>query len=351
MAMRGRRFLSRLALVAGLGLWTLAPYGGCSCSNPMGSSAPAQTQKIYGGLEAGKVPANLVDDFNDGGASSSPTGHWQNVYVNGTLVQVWYNGNDPAYRVDLWGGGTYTQADSFGTQYFSELASSGSNNSGTCLQFGSPSTMIGRTFPPVSCSATVCGAVYPFVEHGMFLSPLGAAGDANVEFNAASQSVPGVDNGTMTGHGLQLTYNTHTNTLEAKLKLLYLSNYTNTAPCTNSDAYAFHYFVLPDTGGAWSTYQIPFNKFSLKPNFPRGTYTANGQPIGTNLIWGSSANAGTLADPAARVDGNGDPIGTLRISAIEFDATETGGTGTCSTTVNNFTQLPYDFDIDNVEFY
>jgi|GEM_PF-6022215 len=364
MAQRRRPIFSSLLLVAGLSLWTLAPYGGCSCSNPMGASAPNSSLRIYGGAQAGKVPATLVDDFEDGFTSRALIGHWQNVYINGILNQVWYNGNSPAYRVDLWGGGTYTQADSFGSQYFSILAAPGGgpDTSSSCLQFGSPSSMYGRTSPQLSCAPTTCGAIYPFVEHGMFLSPQNAAGDANVEFSPSGQSVPGVDNvanGGMAGHGLMITYNVLSNQLTVKLKLLYLSNYTNTAPCTNSDAFAFHYKVVPATGGIWSVnYKIPFSAFSLKPNFANPNYTSpSGAKIGINLIYGAGATIATLADPAARVDGNGNPINTLRISAIEFDASAptTGPPPTllmgCSTQQNNFPLKPYDFQIDNVEFY
>lgn len=367
MAQPGRSILSHLGILVGLSLWTLGPYGGCSCSNPMGASSPGATNQIYGGAEAGEAGPNLVDDFNDGASSNSPTGHWQNVFVGGLLKQVWYNGNDPSYRINFWGGGTYTQADSFGSVYFSKLGVGAGdplflNTPNAGLQFGCPTCGYGRTVPPIVCGPTNdCGAEYPFVQHGMYLSPQGAAGDAGVEFNlvgGAEVPTSGLSTASLSGsHGLQLDVYAVTNALQVKLKLLYLVNYTNSVPCTYTDTYQFHEITvaLPNPNGWNIGYRIPFGSFKL-PVSNGKTASIGGTPIpsteGVARVYGTGTGAGTLANAAAWVDGNGNPTGTLRISAIEFDPAAAGGTGSCSTTNNIFeTSLPYDFLIDNVEFY
>ncbi|MGH7441071.1 MAG: hypothetical protein ACREKE_00200, partial [bacterium] len=345
-----------LALVAGLGLWTLAPYGGCSCENPMGGNAGSGANQIYGGLEAGKVPINLVDDFNDGSSAASPTGHWQNEYTNGILTQVWFNGSDPALRINFWGGGTYSQADAFGSQYYSQLDKPGQPNitgaptlgTTASLQYGCPTCPYGRTSVYVPSGGSSCGQEYPFVEHGLYLSPQNSGGDACVEFTGACPGPTCLataqgDNTTLGSHGLEFFlapgYN---NVLMVKLIPLYLYNYSNANPC-NSDGYAYYQYAIP--GSTSGDIHIPFTAFVLASH---GNATSGGQPIGTNLMWGA-LNGGklnaTTADGlnyTAMVDGNGNETNSLRFMAIQFDP---------NANIGSLLQEQYEFSIDNVEFY
>ncbi len=341
------------ALVAGLAAWTLGPYGGCSCRNPLNGGGVTGAVRLYGGAEAGKVPANLVDDFNDGVNAASPTGRWQSVYVNGTLTQVWYNGTNPAYRINFWGGGTYTQADSFGSVYMSSLVSPGQPNlpgvptlSGSGeLQYGCPSCQYGRSFP----GGTGCGQCYPFVQHGIFLSPDGAAGDQSVEFNGALRS-PGADNSALGSHGLEFYLNVVSNSLLVKLIPLYLFNYSGAYPC-NSDAYQYYQATVSAPAGG-GTVTIPFTSFTLAAH---GNYTDASGPIGTNLFWGTN-NGGKLnatnamGQYTAMRDGNGnfDSPTDLRLMAVEFDPNLDSG-GSCPN--GQKPVAPYQFEIDNLEFY
>src|ERR1035437_12954 len=71
--MTASRYLSLVILVAGLSAWTLAPYGGCSCNNPLGpASGPPLTPTPTHGP--------VVADFHDavvGNDPSSYINHWQ----------------------------------------------------------------------------------------------------------------------------------------------------------------------------------------------------------------------------------------------------------------------------------
>ena len=137
--------ISLLLLVAGLGLWTLAPFGGCSCQNPYGpSSGPTLTPTLTHGP--------VVADFNDGssGAISVYTNHW--------------------------GGGTSASADTFGisSMYMSIIASAI-----PAVNAGNAFDMYGAFGSPHPAVAAVCGgaaSTYPHSQIDFYLNPLNAGG-------------------------------------------------------------------------------------------------------------------------------------------------------------------------------
>ncbi len=66
--MRDSKIFSLAFIIVGLSLWTLAPYGGCSCNNPMGpNSGPAATPTPDHGPKVDNMEhlatANLNDNF------------------------------------------------------------------------------------------------------------------------------------------------------------------------------------------------------------------------------------------------------------------------------------------------
>jgi len=317
------KILNRLALLAGLSLWTLAPYGGCSCENPLATSNP--------GGGSGSSHGALVDDFEDGATSTSPLGFWKNVFVDGVLYPKYFNGYLPQYRVNLWGGGSLSSVDTFGAStYNSKLATPGDNSVGAFEYYGT----FGRNGTPAACT---CGAIYPYDAHRIYLSNQGIAGDADVLHcvTYAAQAT-----------GLQFNFKPISNNLLAPpatsqplnvlLILLSLETYASENPCA-ADANAFHeYQVSGYTSGIWAPapVQIPFTALKL-PSWASGP--------GVNPVKGVGANSGSLANPAAYTGGS------LRVMAIEFEPWQPTGTGSCPAIT--FNPTPFDFVIDNLGFY
>jgi hypothetical protein len=372
MAIRSHRWVSCLLLTVGLGFWTLAPYGGCSCHNPLGNSSAPQTTQVYGGTKAlsldhtlnpnGTGGVMVVDDFEDGATSSSATGHWQNEYINGQLKQVWFNGNNPKYRVNLWGGATYTQNDAFGTSSYASSLIAGYQSVGA-LEYG-PGWLGRATIPSVCSGITSCGQIYPFVQHGLYLSPQGAAGDACVVAQNQQATATGSAanwKSWAANHGLEFYFQNSVpaQALQVRLELLWLYQYTYapSTPCNNADTFSYHtHNVSPGTdgtalGGGWYLIKIPFSSFKL------GAYQlGEGTQVVTNGYLESHAPVSNGADLGL------DNIFTwqnqeysysdgLHIMGIEFDPTAFSGTGTCSTLANNFSQMAYNYSIDYIAFY
>jgi hypothetical protein len=286
----------------------------------------------------------LVDNFEDGVGAASPTGHWQNQYVNGVLKQVWFNGYAPEYRVNLWGGSSYGQADAFGASTYVSSLGAGDNSKGA-LRFGPG--IFGRPADnlPTSNSPTIqnCGQVYPFVQHGMYLSPEGASGDASVFAPGVTYSNAGAQ------HGLMFQYKNGVlqQALTVKLILLKLYQYAYdpSTPCNAPDVFSYHQYLCQLSTNSWGQVKINFNQFVI-PGTPTGevvkALTNYGQS-NQNLSLGNPSTAGS--------------DGTLRVMAIEFDPTYgTLGTSPYSLANNAQSFLPitpvsYDFSIDNIQFY
>lgn len=271
--MRQSHALNLLVLTVGLGLWTLAPYGGCSCNNPMG-------------------PAS--------GPTPTPTP------TQGPVVQSWdgvQSGTSAPGVVNNWRGQAALSVDNFGVStYHGNIVSPGYTGAGNCLEF---SGIFGRATPAGSCGT------YPYVAHLEYLSPLGPGGQADVtagggltgiRFYAKQASVP-------------------SNVMIVKLVLLTLSNYSAANPCA-SDAYAYHNFVVTPTT-SWMQYTIPFTSFKLP------SWDTSG-PMATLYLGSNLTSAVCLQG------------GDLYLNRVEFDTQN-------PTTYPG--QAPYDFYIDQLEFY
>lgn len=232
--MRKPAFASLLALITGLSFWTLAPYGGCSCNNPLGPSAgPTPT--------ATPTHGPVVDKFDDGS-------------------------NDAATRINNWNGGSEKSVDTFGrSAYNSELTADGTGAGG-----------VGRAlhFYGVFGKDTGVGAcgTYPFVAHRMYLAPGGAGGDDNVTI-----SVPGG----AVGIRFDAKTTTPSNKLIVKLILKSLSDYSVANPC-NGDAYAYHNANVT-LSSTWTTMSMPLSGFTMPSWCSTGKCAPPPAGYGSNL--------------------------------------------------------------------
>lgn len=113
--MKHSRLLSLMLLTIGLSLWTLAPYGGCACNNPMGPSD-------------GPTP------------TPSPT--------QGPFVDNWEDGD----FINNWSGSTTANADTLGSTVSLTLSNNG-NTAGTpghCAQIYGTILKDGPPYPSVA---------------------------------------------------------------------------------------------------------------------------------------------------------------------------------------------------------
>jgi hypothetical protein len=139
--MRSSRFASLLTLTVGLALWTLAPYGGCSCYNPLDSTA--------GGPTPTAVPPNspLITNWETPGPSNN-------------------------YLSNQWGGTAVTSVDAFGSTLLPGLAAGSTLAGGTSGHSYGMSGVIVKDGPPnyptAEFSVTLGGIQDMLVKYGSF---------------------------------------------------------------------------------------------------------------------------------------------------------------------------------------
>lgn len=241
--MKKPAFASLLALITGLSFWTLAPYGGCSCNNPLGPT---------GGPTPTLTPTHgpVVDTFEGGS-------------------------NDAATRINNWNGVSEKSVDSFNvSKYFSQLTVDGTGVGGSGRDLNFYGTF-GKAVAAGGCGTS------PYVAHRIYLSARGAGGDEDVTI-----SVPGG----ATGVRFYLKSTMPGNPLVVKLILKSLSDYAGANPC-NHDAYAYHTSAVNMAGtSSWIQKSLPFTSFK-QPTWCSGSHC--------------DSAAISLAD-SSHYDGNGD---------------------------------------------
>jgi hypothetical protein len=260
--MRSSRFISLLVLTAGLALWTLAPYGGCACYNPMGaSSGPTLTPTATHGP--------VVADFADAPVAASA-----GTYIN------------------HWNGSSLDSVDTLGVSAMTSTFVAAGQDGNPALRFSGQYGYGGTSHgclvgPPAS------GSTYPYVAYRMYLNPNGAGGDENVSITILGGAT-----------GLRFwAYQAATpaNTLRVKCILKSLADYASANQCA-ANAYAYHLKDLPSVANTWTQYSIPFNQFVF-PSWATGVIN------GVNY----AVNGQDLTKPACRTAGD------LYLMAVQFE--------------------------------
>jgi hypothetical protein len=290
--MRLSRLFSLAFLVIGLSLWTLAPYGGCSCNNPMGPNAgPTLTPTPTHGP--------IIDNFN-------------NVNVGDPNVT-------PLNRLNNWKGTSLSSFDNQGESVYNIAWGPGADAGGPSLHFygnyGSPNT----PGAPGTGGTPACRAPgYPYMAHRIYLNPAGLGGDEDV--NLA---------GGHTGVEFMVKLGGSSNGLVVKAILKELSDFSSAQGC-EWNAFHYHAYDVPSTAmssSAWTLIQIPFANFTYG-----GSWVGSPPDDAMGVKY-----AGTNLSQAV-CHRNGD----LFLMALQFEPLNPGSFPA---------QAPFDFYIDNIEVY
>ncbi len=279
-----------LAILGGLCLWVLGPYGGCSCHNPLSSAQePVPTA----------VPTEqpIVDNYEspgDQGYVSAWSGQAQCPDCPITTRQVG--------AVDLWNGAYIVSADTYGYSSANwQIVSPGSPlTPGHCYfwwgEYGIPST-------PVSCPPGV--HPYPSAAVKLYLTSLGDAGSVNL---LASNLTHGLE-----FYAKYQNSGTNPNTQFICQLLEYdLVQFTNTptAICPNNQ-YHYHSDTI-SLSTNWQLIQIPYSSFAWG-----GSWGADGAAGKANSIIDPTQVTAIQFQPFAYGTGSSDYYG-LYLDDIRF---------------------------------
>lgn len=287
---------SLLTLTVGLALWTLAPFGGCSCQNPYGpTSGPTPTP-------VPPEPAQVADFLK----------------VN--------PGDSTATYSDNWGGQVSSSVDGFGVSGITLNFVAGGPLGETALE------MVGAFGKSTSAQAPSCGppvvqSTYPHCQVNFLLfSPFNSQAQSDV-----TTSVPGGATGfRFWARQLNVPPNA-SNNLKVELVLKALASYTAANTCNGSAAYAYHYYLAPLTT-SWQLYKPTFAQFQL----PTWASTTIG---GVNYKQSGTAS---LNDPGAR---GGSASNDLYLYALQLSPWNPQSFPSNSSNQN------FDFEVDQLEFY